>query len=123
MNKKKDKDSNDFDNFLTYFQSSNVTKIKEMQTKYLRVVEQEQFKSGAFSPAGLVRDNFAEICLVERPDDTIFERVAGEKMKDCFSHNRVIAVEQVYFIFLNCLIPMLQELYPTPPLVGWFSFC
>ena len=50
-----------------------------MQTKYLRVVEQDRFKSGAFSPAGLVRDNFAEICLVERPDDTIFERLAGEK--------------------------------------------
>ena len=50
-----------------------------MQTKYLRVMEQEQLKSGAFSPAGLVRDNFAQICLVERPDNTIFERVAGEK--------------------------------------------
>ena len=73
-----------FDNLLSYFQSSNVTKIKEMQTKYLRVVEQEQFKSGAFSPAGLVRDNFAEICLVERPDDAIFERLAGEKMKVAF---------------------------------------
>ena len=84
MNKKKDKDSDDFDNLLSYFQSSNVTKIKEMQTKYLRVVEQEQFKSGAFSPAGLVRDNFAEICLVERPDDAIFERLAGEKMKVAF---------------------------------------
>ena len=35
--------------------------------------EQEQFKSGAFSPAGLVRDNFAEICLVERPDDTFLD--------------------------------------------------
>ena len=67
MNKKKDKNSDDFDNLLSYFQSSNVTKIKEMQTKYLGVVEQEQFKSGAFSPADLVRDNFAEICLVEPP--------------------------------------------------------
>ena len=64
-----------------------------MQTKYLRVVEHEQFKSGALSPAGLVRDNFAEICFVERPDDTIFERVAREKMKDCFSRIRVIAAE------------------------------
>ena len=87
MNKKKD----NFDNLLSYFQSS--TKIKEMQTKYLQVVEQEQFKCGAFSPLGLVRDNFAEICLVERPDDTIFERVAGEKMKDCFSRIRIIAAE------------------------------
>ena len=99
MNKKKDKDSDDFDNLLSYFQSSNVTKIKEMQTKYFRVVEQEQFKSGAFSPAGLVRDNFAEICLVEHPDDTTFERVAGEKTKDCFSHIRVIAAEEVYLFF------------------------
>ena len=64
-----------------------------MQTKYLRVVEQEQFKSGAFSPASLVRDDFAEICLVGRPDDTIFERLAGEKMKDYFSHIRVITAE------------------------------
>ena len=31
----KDKDSDDFDNLLSYFQSSNVTKIKGMQTKYL----------------------------------------------------------------------------------------
>ena len=80
MNKKKDKDSDDFDNLLSYFESSNVTKIKEIRTKYLRV-EQVQFKSGAFSPAGLVRDNFAEICLVERPDNAIFERLTGEKMK------------------------------------------
>ena len=96
MNKKKDKDSDNFDNLLSYFQSSNVTKIKEitlMHTKYLRVVEQEQFNSGAFSPADLVRDNFAEICLIERPDDTIFDRVAGEKMKDCFSRIRVITAE------------------------------
>ena len=90
MNKKEDKDSDDFDNLLSYFQSSNVTKIKEMQTKYLRVVEQEKFKSGAFSPAGLVT---AEICLVECPDDIIFERTAGEKMKHCFSRIRVIAAE------------------------------
>ena len=68
-------------------------KNKEIQTKYLRIVEQEQFKSGAFSPASLVRDDFAEICLVGRPDDTIFERVAGEKMKDCFSHIQVIPAE------------------------------
>ena len=54
-----------------------------MQTKYLRVVEQEQFNCGAF----------AEICLIERPDHTIFERVAGEKMKDCFSRIRVITAE------------------------------
>ena len=93
MNKKKYKDSDDVDNLSSYFQSSNVTKIKEMQTKYLRVMEQEQFNSGAFSPAGLVRDNFAEIYLIERPDDTIFERVAGEKMKDCFSRIRVITAE------------------------------
>ena len=91
MNKKNDKDSDDFGNLLSYFQSS--TKFKGMQTKYLRVVEQEQFKSGAFSPASLVRDDFAEICLVGRPDDTIFERVAGEKMKDCFSRIRVITAE------------------------------
>ena len=94
-----------------------------MQTKYLRVVEQDRFKSGAFSPAGLVRDNFAEICLVERPDDTIFERLAGEKMKDCFSRIRVIAAKKVYLFFLNCLIPMLQESCPFPPslLVGFHS--
>ena len=93
MNKKKEKDSDDFDNLLSYFQSSNITKIKEMQTKYLQVVEQEQFKSGGFSPVDLVRDNFAEICLVEHPDDTIFERVAGGKMKDCFSCILVIEAE------------------------------
>ena len=93
MNKKKDKDSDDFNNLLSYFQSSNVTKFKEMQTKYLQVVEQEQFKSGGSSAVGLVRDNFAEICLVECPDDTIFERVAGGKMKDCFSRILVITAE------------------------------
>ena len=106
MNKKKDKDSDDFDNLLSYFQSSNVTKIKEMQTKYLRVVEQEQFKSGAFSPT--------EICLVERHDDTIFERVAGEKMKDC-------RVSLFIFFKLPHSNASIIISTPTPLLVGFHS--
>ena len=123
MNKIKDKDSDDFDNLLSYLKSSNVTKIKEMQTKYLRVVEQEQFNSGAFSPAGLVRDHFAEICLIERPDDTIFERVAGEKNEGLLftylgDHSRV----SFCFFFKLPHSNASRIMSPHPP-AGWFSFC